>query len=155
MLREISLTENVCSMYPESRMLSGYCFLSSHCCGTCEDFNSGHTILLRQLECIVDDNWVSCCSGILFRLLVYLNPADEHSQQFRCQIWHLQVFLCFVHKFLNALFPHIQFIDALSNGCQFLLQFRLFLLITSFVPLSAPNGMVLSDQDYRICCRLF
>ena len=42
----ISLTENVCSMYPESRMPSGNCFLSSHCCGTCEDFNSGHTVLL-------------------------------------------------------------------------------------------------------------
>ena len=42
----ISLREIVCSMFPESILLSGYCFLSSHCCGTCEDFNSGHTVLL-------------------------------------------------------------------------------------------------------------
>ena len=76
-------------MYPESRMLSGYCFLSSHCCGTCEDFDGGHSILLRQLECIVNNNWVSASAGILFRFLVHLDPADKYPQQFGCQLGHV------------------------------------------------------------------
>ena len=43
---EISLRENVCSMYPKGILPFGYCFSGGFSCRTCEDFNSGHTVLL-------------------------------------------------------------------------------------------------------------
>ena len=45
----------LCSMYPESAMPSGYWLLSRLCCGACKSFYRRYTVLLRQLECIVDD----------------------------------------------------------------------------------------------------
>ncbi len=55
-------------------------------------------------------------------------PDAKYPQQFASALAS-QVFLCFVHKFLNALFPHIQLADAFCDGRQILFQLHLLLLV--------------------------
>ena len=104
-------------MSPEGIVPSGDCFLSSHCCMACEDFDGGHTVLFGQLECIVDNDWASASTGILLWLLVDLNPADKYPQQFGCQLGHLNILFCLDHKFLYAFLPHIYFANVFGNSC--------------------------------------
>ena len=73
---------------------------------------------------------VACCSGVFFELLVHLYSADEHSQQFGCQLLHLNILLGVADKFLYAFVPHIHLADSLCQLLQLTFLFSLLLLVS-------------------------